>query len=94
MPAIGTGFSTPFRTRPWDREQNFSTIARYTIEETYEVADAIARADMAALKAFARRGANVAIHAVRAITGGESLVEPTRIIERLGHRKAGCRALS
>ena len=35
---------------PWDREQNFSTIAPYTIEEAYEVADAIARADMAALK--------------------------------------------
>jgi MazG family protein len=35
---------------PWDREQNFSTIAPYTIEEAYEVADAIARRDPAALK--------------------------------------------
>jgi MazG family protein len=35
---------------PWDREQNFSTIAPYTVEEAYEVADAIARGDMAALK--------------------------------------------
>ena len=35
---------------PWDREQNFATIAPYTIEEAYEVADAIARSDMAALK--------------------------------------------
>jgi nucleoside triphosphate diphosphatase len=35
---------------PWDREQNFATIAPYTIEEAYEVADAIARDDMAALK--------------------------------------------
>jgi ATP diphosphatase len=35
---------------PWDREQNFSTIAPYTIEEAYEVADAIERADMADLK--------------------------------------------
>ena len=26
---------------PWDREQNFATIAPYTIEEAYEVADAI-----------------------------------------------------
>lgn len=34
---------------PWDREQNFSTIAPYTIEEAYEVADAIARHDDAAL---------------------------------------------
>ena len=31
---------------PWDREQTFATIAPYTIEEAYEVADAIARDDM------------------------------------------------
>lgn len=30
---------------PWDLEQNFSTIAPYTIEEAYEVAEAIARGD-------------------------------------------------
>ncbi|MFD1105772.1 nucleoside triphosphate pyrophosphohydrolase [Sphingobium olei] len=35
---------------PWDIEQNFSTIAPYTIEEAYEVADAIERNDMAALQ--------------------------------------------
>jgi ATP diphosphatase len=35
---------------PWDREQDFATIAPYTIEEAYEVADAIARGDPAALK--------------------------------------------
>jgi len=35
---------------PWDLEQNFKTIAPYTIEEAYEVADAIAQDDMAALK--------------------------------------------
>ena len=35
---------------PWDLEQTFTTIAPYTIEEAYEVADAIARGDMAALK--------------------------------------------
>lgn len=34
---------------PWDRQQNFDTIAPYTIEEAYEVADAIARRDHAAL---------------------------------------------
>ena len=33
----------------WDREQTFATIAPYTIEEAYEVADAIGRADMGAL---------------------------------------------
>ena len=31
---------------PWDIEQDFSTIAPYTIEEAYEVADAIARGDL------------------------------------------------
>jgi MazG family protein len=35
---------------PWDREQNFATIASYTIEEAYEVADAIARGDLDDLK--------------------------------------------
>jgi MazG family protein len=35
---------------PWDREQTFATIARYTIEEAYEVADAIARNDLDALE--------------------------------------------
>jgi MazG family protein len=35
---------------PWDVEQNFRTIAPYTIEEAYEVADAIERGDMGALK--------------------------------------------
>jgi ATP diphosphatase len=35
---------------PWDLEQSFATIAPYTIEEAYEVADAIGRGDMAELK--------------------------------------------
>jgi ATP diphosphatase len=35
---------------PWDKEQTFRTIAPYTIEEAYEVADACERDDMAALK--------------------------------------------
>lgn len=35
---------------PWDREQSFATIAPYTIEEAYEVADAIERGDMTGLK--------------------------------------------
>ncbi|MEO7027344.1 MAG: nucleoside triphosphate pyrophosphohydrolase, partial [Caulobacteraceae bacterium] len=34
----------------WDREQTFATIAPFTIEEAYEVADAIERGDMADLK--------------------------------------------
>lgn len=35
---------------PWDLEQSFATIAPYTIEEAYEVADAIARGDLDHLK--------------------------------------------
>jgi len=35
---------------PWDVEQSFATIAPYTIEEAYEVAEAIQNDDMAALK--------------------------------------------
>lgn len=34
---------------PWDQQQNFASIAPYTIEEAYEVADAIARQDFASL---------------------------------------------
>jgi nucleoside triphosphate diphosphatase len=37
---------TPVTGCPWDLEQNFRTIAPYTIEEAYEVADAIARDDL------------------------------------------------
>jgi ATP diphosphatase len=40
----------PERGCPWDREQDFATIAPYTVEEAYEVADVIARGDMSALK--------------------------------------------
>src|SRR5438874_13188651 len=36
----------PERGCPWDLEQDFKTIAPYTIEEAYEVADAIARHDL------------------------------------------------
>jgi MazG family protein len=35
---------------PWDREQTFASIAPYTIEEAYEVADAIDRSDLRQLK--------------------------------------------
>jgi tetrapyrrole methylase family protein/MazG family protein/ATP diphosphatase len=48
--AIMARLRDPARGCPWDREQNFATIAPYTIEEAYEVADAIERNDMAALK--------------------------------------------
>jgi nucleoside triphosphate diphosphatase len=35
---------------PWDKEQSYATIAPFTIEEAYEVADAAARGDMRHLK--------------------------------------------
>jgi ATP diphosphatase len=41
---------TPGSGCPWDLEQNFATIAPYTIEEAYEVAEAIAHGDLADLR--------------------------------------------
>jgi nucleoside triphosphate diphosphatase len=48
--AIMARLREPERGCPWDREQDFATIAPYTIEEAYEVGDAIARDDMGGLK--------------------------------------------
>ena len=47
--AVMAALRDPTTGCPWDREQSFATIAPYTIEEAYEVADAIARNDLAAL---------------------------------------------
>ena len=47
---IMAALRTPGSGCPWDLEQNFSTIAPYTLEEAYEVADAIARGDLAGLR--------------------------------------------
>src|SRR5919106_2905354 len=43
---IMAALRTPKTGCPWDLEQNFATIAPYTIEEAYEVADAITRGDL------------------------------------------------
>jgi MazG family protein len=48
--AIMAALRNPEEGCPWDREQTFRTIAPYTIEEAYEVADAIERGDMDDLK--------------------------------------------
>lgn len=48
--AIMSRLRDPERGCPWDLEQDFSTIAPYTTEEAYEVADAIARNDMVDLR--------------------------------------------
>src|SRR3954453_8946646 len=47
---IMAALRTPGSGCPWDLEQNFQTIAPYTIEEAYEVADAISRGDLDGLK--------------------------------------------
>ena len=47
---IMAALRTPKTGCPWDLEQNFATIAPYTLEEAYEVADAIARDDLADLE--------------------------------------------
>jgi ATP diphosphatase len=43
---IMAALRTPGTGCPWDLEQNFASIAAYTIEEAYEVTDAIARGDL------------------------------------------------
>jgi ATP diphosphatase len=47
---IMAALRTPETGCPWDLAQSFSTIAPYTLEEAHEVADAIARSDLADLK--------------------------------------------
>ncbi len=44
--AIMAALRTPVTGCPWDLEQDFTSIAPYTLEEAYEVADAIERGDM------------------------------------------------
>ena len=47
---IMAALRTPGSGCPWDLAQSFATIAPYTLEEAYEVADAIARGDLPGLK--------------------------------------------
>jgi nucleoside triphosphate diphosphatase len=47
---IMAALRTPGTGCPWDLEQSFATIAPYTIEEAYEVADAIGRGDLGDLR--------------------------------------------
>jgi ATP diphosphatase len=48
--AIMAALRDPATGCPWDREQSFATIAPYTLEEAYEVADAIDRGDLEGLR--------------------------------------------
>ena len=50
LKAVMAKLRHPTEGCPWDVEQSFATIAPYTIEEAYEVADAIERRDMAGLR--------------------------------------------
>ena len=50
LAAIMARLRAPDGGCPWDLEQDFDSIAPYTIEEAYEVADAIARKDWQGLK--------------------------------------------
>ena len=47
---IMAALRTPGTGCPWDLEQDFASIVPYTIEEAYEVADAIARGDLSDLR--------------------------------------------
>jgi nucleoside triphosphate diphosphatase len=73
----------------WDREQSFATIAPYTIEEAYEVADAIARNDMDALAdELGDLQLQVVFHAQMASEAGHFTLEDVlnRICDKLERR--------
>src|SRR5215218_5086580 len=73
----------------WDREQSFATIAPYTIEEAYEVADAIARGDMDALAdELGDLLLQVVFHAQMAAAAGHFTLEDviSRICDKLERR--------
>jgi ATP diphosphatase len=73
----------------WDREQSFATIAPYTIEEAYEVADAIARDDMDALAdELGDLQLQVVFHAQMAEEAGHFTLEDVigRICDKLERR--------
>jgi ATP diphosphatase len=73
----------------WDREQSFATIAPYTIEEAYEVADAIARGDMDALAdELGDLQLQVVFHAQMAEEAGHFTLEDViaRICDKLERR--------
>jgi ATP diphosphatase len=66
----------------WDTVQTFATIAPYTIEEAYEVADAIARGDMAALaEELGDLQLQVVFHAQMAEEAGHFTLD--EVIERI-----------
>ena len=79
---IMRGLRDPERGCEWDTAQSFETIAPYTIEEAYEVADAIARNDMDALAdELGDLQLQVVFHAQMAEEAGHFTLED--VIERI-----------
>jgi ATP diphosphatase len=87
--AIMRRLRDPERGCEWDREQSFATIAPYTIEEAYEVADAIARNDLDALAdELGDLQLQVVFHAQMAAEAGAFTLEDVigRICDKLERR--------
>lgn len=87
--AIMARLRDPVRGCEWDSVQTFATIAPYTIEEAYEVADAIGRGDMADLKGeLGDLALQVVFHAQIAVDGGHFTLEDvlTGISDKLERR--------
>jgi nucleoside triphosphate diphosphatase len=98
---IMAALRTPVTGCPWDLKQNFATIAPYTIEEAYEVADAIERGDIADLRdELGDLLLQVVFHARMAQEGGHfdfgGVVEAitAKLIRRHPHVFANARDLS
>ena len=69
----------------WDRAQSFATIAPYTIEEAYEVADAIARGDMDALAdELGDLQLQVVFHSIMAEEAGDFSLDD--VLDRIGDK--------
>lgn len=98
---IMAALRTPVTGCPWDLEQSFTTIAPFTIEEAYEVADAIERGDIADLRdELGDLLLQVVFHARMAQEAGHfdfgGVVEAitTKLIRRHPHVFANARDLS
>ena len=97
---IMAALRTPETGCPWDLEQDFATIAPYTIEEAYEVADAIARGDLDDLRdELGDLLLQVVFHArmaeepARSISATWSRRSPTKLIRRHPHVFGDARGL-
>src|SRR6185312_9338097 len=80
--AVMAALRTPKSGCPWDLAQNFKSIAPYTIEEAYEVADAITR------KMIRRHPHVFGTAAERAAGAAPGFWERAKAAERHGDREA------